>query len=72
MADVEAFPGHVACSALSRSELVLPVRDGQGNVKAVFDLDSAEVDDFSDEDAAQLQAIIDRVAQSLLTGYDRE
>ena len=72
VADVEAFPGHVACSALSRSELVLPVRDGQGNVKAVFDLDSAEVDDFSDEDAAQLQAIIDRVAQSLLTGYDRE
>ena len=72
VADVEAFPGHVACSALSRSELVLPVRDGQGNVKAVFDLDSAEVDDFSDEDAAQLQAIIDRVAQALLTGYDRE
>lgn len=72
VADVEAFPGHVACSALSRSELVLPVRDGQGNVKAVFDLDSAEVDDFSDEDAAQLQAIIDRVAQALLVGYDRE
>lgn len=72
VADVEAFPGHVACSALSRSELVLPVRDGQGNVKAVFDLDSAEVDDFSDEDAAQLQAIIDGVAQALLAGYDKE
>ena len=72
VADVEAFPGHVACSALSRSELVLPVRDGQGNVKAVFDLDSAEVGDFSGEDAAQLQAIIDVVAQALLTGYDRE
>ena len=72
VADVEAFPGHVACSALSRSELVLPVRDGKGNVKAVFDLDSAEVGDFSWEDAAQLQAIIDGVAQALLVGYDEE
>ena len=72
VADVEAFPRHVACSALSRSELVLPVRDGHGNVKAVFDLDSVEVGDFSDEDAAQLQAIINGVAQALLVGYDRE
>ena len=51
---------------------MLPVRDGQGNVKAVFDLDSAEVGDFSGEDAAQLQVIIDGVAQALLAGYDKE
>jgi len=38
--DVDAFPGHIACSALSKSELVVPLRDANGNVKAVLDIDS--------------------------------
>jgi L-methionine (R)-S-oxide reductase len=38
--DVEAFPGHIACSSSTRSELVLPVWDGKGNLLGVLDLDS--------------------------------
>ena len=38
--DVEAFPGHIACAATTRSEIVLPVRDGTGRVIGVLDIDS--------------------------------
>lgn len=38
--DVEAFPDHIACSSSTRSELVLPVRNGQGHLLGVLDLDS--------------------------------
>ncbi len=56
--DVEAFPGHIACDAGSRSEIVVPVvRDGE--VVAVLDLDSYELAAFDDDDAAGLA----RVAQ---------
>ena len=57
--DVEAFPGHIACSPLSRSEVVLPVCDAQGEVRAVFDIDSTEVQDFDAGDVRRLQALID-------------
>lgn len=71
--DVEEFPGHVACSPLSRSELVLPVRDEQGQVRAVFDIDSTVVGDFAPEDAVRLQQLIDAVSLKLLEEplYDR-
>lgn len=54
--DVEAFPGHVACSALSRSEIVVPVKNRQGDVIAVLDIDSASPDDFSAVDQQGLEA----------------
>ena len=38
--DVDAFPGHIACSSTTRSELVLPVRNGAGELLGVLDLDS--------------------------------
>jgi L-methionine (R)-S-oxide reductase len=54
--DVHAFPGHIACDAVSRSELVVPVmRDGQ--VVAVIDLDSPELARFDEEDAAGIEAL---------------
>lgn len=54
--DVHAFPGHIACDADSRSELVVPVlRDGK--VIAVIDLDSPTPGRFDDEDAAGLQLL---------------
>ncbi|HUD29309.1 MAG TPA: GAF domain-containing protein [Novosphingobium sp.] len=54
--DVHAFPGHIACDADSRSELVVPVlRDGR--VIAVIDLDSPTPGRFDDEDAAGLQLL---------------
>ncbi|MFN6979434.1 MAG: GAF domain-containing protein, partial [Gemmobacter sp.] len=59
--DVDAFPGHIACASSTRSELVLPVRDGAGRLIAVFDLDSDTPAAFGEADAAALQAILDRV-----------
>jgi len=56
--DVEAFPGHIACAALTRAELVLPVFDGAGRLLAVFDLDSDQPDAFDAGDVAGLTAIL--------------
>lgn len=54
--DVEEFPGHIACSSMSRSEIVVPlIRDGQ--VTAVLDIDSTFVGTFTDEDAIWLEKI---------------
>ena len=54
--DVEEFPGHIACSSLSKSEIVVPlVRDGQ--VTAVLDIDSTAIGTFTEEDAAWLEKI---------------
>ena len=44
--DVEAFPGHIACSSLSRSEIVVPIFGGDGMVAAVIDIDSTELATF--------------------------
>src|SRR6195952_3090254 len=58
--DVEAFPGHIACSSLSRSEIVVPViRDGR--VMGVLDVDSEKPDDFGPTDEHYLAAILDLV-----------
>lgn len=59
--DVHAFPGHIACDAASRSELVVPViRDGK--VIAVIDLDSPLPGRFTEEDAAGIEALARAVA----------
>jgi len=56
--DVHAFPGHIACDAASRSELVLPVIDADGRLRAVFDLDSPRPARFDADDAQGFQAAI--------------
>ncbi|MFN8698336.1 MAG: GAF domain-containing protein [Flavobacteriales bacterium] len=56
--DVDAFPGHIACSALSRSELVLPVHGPDGGVVAVIDIDSEIPARFRAEDEAMLEEVI--------------
>ena len=57
--DVEAFPGHIACSSASRSEIVVPVHDALGRVAAVLDIDSDELDDFTAElDAHELERYV--------------
>ena len=56
--DVEAFPGHIACSSASKSEIVLPVFDKAGDVAMVLDVDSDALDDFSEIDAAGLNEIV--------------
>jgi GAF domain-containing protein len=59
--DVEAFPGHIACDGATRSELVVPVRDGDGRVRAVLDLDSHREAAFSEAEARRLEALLDEV-----------
>ena len=55
--DVEAFPGHIACSSLSRSEIVVPVFSGD-EVSAVLDIDSKELAMFDATDALWLEKIV--------------
>jgi GAF domain-containing protein len=59
--DVEAFPGHIACSSLSRSEIVLPLFS-DGKVVGVLDVDSSELDEFDETDAKYLQQIIELIS----------
>ncbi|NIZ61886.1 diguanylate cyclase [Sedimentitalea sp. CY04] len=61
VADVDAFPGHIACASSTRSELVLPVYDGAGEVIGVFDIDSNLPDAFSQQDADALSAILSEI-----------
>jgi len=55
--DVELFPGHIACSSASKSEIVVPVRDEKGDVFAVLDIDSERLSTFDDVDARWLEEI---------------
>lgn len=55
--DVDAFPGHIACSSLSKSEIVVPIYQS-GEVVAVLDVDSEELDQFDRTDAQYLEQIV--------------
>lgn len=55
--DVEQFPGHIACSSESRSEIVVPVFDHDGKVMAVLDIDSEHLATFDDIDRKYLEDI---------------
>ena len=58
VADVEAFPGHISCDGRSKSEIVVPVLDADGNLLAVFDVDSEHAATFDDEDARGLARLL--------------
>jgi GAF domain-containing protein len=62
--DVNAYPGHIACDAASRSELVVPVLR-QGALIAVIDLDSPEHGRFDAEDAAGVEALAARIVDRI-------
>ncbi|WP_024868670.1 GAF domain-containing protein [Pseudoxanthomonas suwonensis] len=64
VADVHAFPGHIACDSASRSELVVPLVHA-GELVGVFDLDSPEPDRFDAEDQRGLEAIAAAFVESL-------
>jgi len=55
--DVRAFPGHIACDAHSRSEVVVPILDAEDRLVAVLDLDSHEPAAFDETDATHLERI---------------
>lgn len=56
--DVEEFPGHIACSSESRSEIVVPMNNKDGEVIAVLDIDSRELGTFDNTDAHWLAQIV--------------
>ena len=65
--NVDEFPGHIACSSDARSEIVVPIMDGDGGVFGVLDVDSDRLDDFTETDREGLSAVvsvIERVIQS--------
>ena len=62
--DVELFPGHIACSSASRSEIVVPVfKDGK--ITAVLDIDSAELNTFNETDKEYLEQLLHQTAPYL-------
>jgi GAF domain-containing protein len=61
VADVDAFPGHIACDSRSRSEIVVPVLDARGALIAVLDVDSAVPAAFDAVDQGGLEAIVRQV-----------
>ena len=64
MKDVHEFPGHIACSALSQSEIVLPVFLND-KVSMVLDIDSDTLATFDHEDESGLSALCDLIAQKM-------
>ena len=56
--DVEQFPGHIACSSESRSEIVVPMFDADGNVTAVLDIDSRDLATFDQVDQCYLERLV--------------
>ncbi len=56
--DVEKFPGHIACSSLSKSEIVLPLFDNNETVTGVLDIDSEQLDTFDETDQLYLEEIV--------------
>ena len=59
VADVHAFPGHIACDERARSEIVVPVRDRDGELVAVLDIDSHHAAAFDDGDRIGLESVAD-------------
>jgi GAF domain-containing protein len=57
--DVDRFPGHIACSSASRSEVVVPVFDRSGEVTVVLDVDSDKLNDFDEVDEHFLMKIVE-------------
>lgn len=62
--DVHAFPGHIACDAAARSEVVVPVLSPAGELMAVLDVDSHDPAAFTEEDVAGLEEVAARVGRA--------
>jgi GAF domain-containing protein len=58
VADVNQFPGHIACDPNSKSEIVVPVFGPEGELIAVLDVDSDQIDSFDDDDQRGLEKIV--------------
>lgn len=56
--DVEKFPGHISCDSRSKSEIVVPVSNSRGDLLAVLDIDSSELDTFGETDRTGLEKLV--------------
>lgn len=63
--DVEAFPGHIACDAASRSEVVIPVYAQSGQLIGVFDIDSPDLARFTSDDVLALEQVAAAVGRCI-------
>lgn len=63
--DVDAFPGHIACSSLSRSEIVIPLKDQSGRIHGVLDIDSDRLNSFDSDDQRGLESLVHILSQHL-------
>lgn len=63
--DVHAFPGHIACDGASNSELVVVLRDGNGEPIGVLDIDSPLLGRFSQEDAEQMERAAEMISRKI-------
>ncbi|MCW3806673.1 GAF domain-containing protein [Plebeiibacterium marinum] len=61
--NVEEFPGHIACSSFSKSEIVVPLYNQSNEIVGVLDVDSRELSRFDDEDKEGLEKIVELVYQ---------
>lgn len=67
--DVALYPGHIACSSASKSEIVLPLKDEKGRVIGVLDMDSDEIGAYDEVDRSALEAIVSDLAPKLSAVY---
>ena len=63
--DVEEFPGHIACSSLSRSEIVVPVYNNVSEIVGVLDIDSTELATFDDTDKQYLEQLCTLLTEAI-------
>ncbi len=66
VADVEQFSGHIACSSDSKSEIVLPAFDKNGNVELILDVDSNHINAFNEVDKKYLELLMKDIEKNIL------
>ena len=59
--DVEKFPGHIACDSRSKSEIVIPIKDKNGKIIGIMDIDSNDYNQFDEVDETELSRILELV-----------
>ena len=65
VSDVHQFPGHIACSSLSQSEIVVPVFNSKGVMVAELDIDSTELNTFDDTDRLYLEQVCEIISKTI-------
>ena len=70
--NVDEFPGHIACSAAARSEIVVPIKAPSGGILGVLDVDSDKLDDFTEIDRVGLEAITGVIERSIQSHTNSE